>query len=296
MSEHQITADDDPRTGKPATDSKPGIHPSARVDPTATIDPSATRGPGTRIGAHTTVGEHATVGENTDIGARTTVDADVRIGERCAIGSDVTVETDIGEKVKVGDHSHLHAAMPTDASSNEIGDDVTIGRGVQIFNAEVETRAVIGDEVRLEREAVVRTGATIESNAIVDQGGTVGARATVGEHSKVDHHAEVGAGARTGDNTLIVMGNRLKRDVHLGDHSNGQAGAWSARSPRGERLEDALVEIEHAPLWAADEPTAGGIELDDIKRLDPQPHGGAQLQHPVVSQFDFGSSGTRPAD
>lgn len=172
-----------------ATDTAPGIHPSAIVDPDARVHVSATVGP------YSIIGPGVEVGERVRIGSHVLVARDTRLAEDCVVHHGAVLGTDPQDLKYGGEPSRLEVGPRT-----TIREYCTLNRGTSeggltrvgsdcllMAYVHVAHDCVVGDHSILAN--TVELGGHVELGPHVTIGGVTG----VHQFVRIGAHAFVGA-------------------------------------------------------------------------------------------------------
>ena len=197
----------------PASERKPGIHPSAIVHASArvanevtveervVIGENADVGEGTRIRAGSVIGANVIIGRNCNLYPNITVYPGVRIGDRAIVHSGAVLGSDGFGYVR--DQATGHYEKFPQIGRLEIEDDVEIGanttidrgaldvtriaRGAKIDNlVHIGHNCQIGEDVVIAAQTGLSGSITIERNVVL--GGQVG----IGEHARIEEGVLLG--------------------------------------------------------------------------------------------------------
>lgn len=191
---------------KSASESNPGVHPSAVVDASAkvangvsvaervVIGAGAHIGEGTRIGAGSVIGANASLGRDCALYPNVTIYSGVRLGDRVIVHSGAVLGGDgfgyvrdratghyekfpqIG-RLEIEDDVEIGANSTIDRGALEV---TRIGRGTKIDNlVHVGHNCLIGEDVVIAAQTGLSGSITIENNVVL--GGQVG----IGEHARI---------------------------------------------------------------------------------------------------------------
>ncbi len=195
----------------PATQPRPGIHPSAVVDPTAEI------GEGVEIDAGAVVGAGASIGAGSVIGPLACIADGVVIGQHCRIHAQATVShailgnrvvlypgARIGQdgfgfaitprgfvavpqlgRVLIGDGAEIGANSTIDRGSAQ---DTIIGPGVHIDNL-----VQIAHNVNIGANSVIVAQAGVSGSTTIGEGVIIAAQAGLTGHLTIGNGAKIGA-------------------------------------------------------------------------------------------------------
>jgi phenylacetic acid degradation protein len=150
------------------------------------------------MGVYEFEGRKPTIGKNTYVSPTASVVGKVSIGEECYIAPGAVVKGDYGE-IRIGTGTSVQDNVVVHARPGElttIGDNVTLGHGCIIHNANISDDAVIGmgaivsDYAMIGHWAVVGEGAVVKMRSEIPDG-----KIAVGVPAKVigdiqDHHKE----------------------------------------------------------------------------------------------------------
>lgn len=198
----------------PASEIRPGIHPSAVIDPTAQIDHSAeirafvSIGANTKIGARSRIGVGSVIGSSVVLGedcvlhARVSVYRRISIGSRCVIHSGAVIGADgFGFEMAGG----AFRKVPQ-VGTVELGDDVEIGANTCIDRATLGV-TVIGDGTKLDnmvhiahncrigRHVVIAAQTGLAGGVSIGDYAIVGGQVGVGDKARIESKAIIGSGA-----------------------------------------------------------------------------------------------------
>lgn len=173
----------------PATDTAPGVHPSAIVDPKARIADSATVGP------YSIIGPGVEVGERVRIASHVLVERDTRLADDCVVHHGAVLGTDPQDLKYGGEATHLEIGPRTtireyctlnrgtgDAGVTRVGADCLLMAYVHVAHD-----CVVGEHAILAN--TVELGGHVEIGPFVTIGGVTG----VHQFVRIGAHAFIGA-------------------------------------------------------------------------------------------------------
>jgi len=194
-----------------ATESSPGIHPTAVVDPSAVVDASASIGPHVSVGARSHVAAHAVLGPGCVVGE------DCVVGEHCRLVARVTlvVRVHLGARVRIHPGAVLGAAgFGLAMATGE--DGVPRWLNVpQLGGVRVGDDCEIGANTTIDRGALDDT--VLEEDVRLDNQIQIGHNVQVGAHTAMAGCVAVAGSARIGQRCLIGGGAGIVGHIALCD-------------------------------------------------------------------------------
>ena len=250
------------------------LHPGAIVSASASVGTDAVLGadallaPRSHLGDDATLDDLSVAGRSSFIGNRSIIGTDSQLGRATTVGEDVEATFGtlvLGYAASVGDRTRFTGPNVTVGNLAEIGSDAVIGGSVVIarsayvgIGANVGERTTIGPEVEIEDGTLVgnmvSNGVVIGENVRLRKNAIVEAGADVGDNTRIGRDVVVAAGADVGEDVTIRSGARIGMNVVVAD---------GTYIPRGTILEDVVLNPygDAAPVVVITSPSHG-VDVD----------------------------------